>query len=195
MKIHIYEYPMLAGTEHVHSAEPVERGYIEMDKFDENECFHICNWKHRTTMKPECLHSDIESCQHGIVFVNPENDVHCLALSSGWLYGKAEHIQNYVNAHLDSVVWLHDDTNPYKEEKREIIPYRVYHHFKGKRYIVLDIAEHSETGDRYVVYKALYGEYKTYVRPYDMFASEVDHVKYPEVQQKYRFELVRNVTI
>ena len=57
-------------------------------------------------------------------------------------------------------------------------------------YFVLDIAEHTETGEMMVVYKALYGDYKTYVRPYDMFASEVNHEKYPDVEQKYRFELI-----
>ena len=67
---------------------------------------------------------------------------------------------------------------------------KMYRHFKGNLYYVLDIASHTETGESMVVYKALYGDYKTYVRPYDMFASEVDHDKYPDVKQTYRFELV-----
>jgi len=73
---------------------------------------------------------------------------------------------------------------------REILVGRTYRHFKGKAYRVLALAEHSETGEAYVVYQALYGEGKTYVRPYGMFASEVDREKYPDVAQRYRFELV-----
>lgn len=69
---------------------------------------------------------------------------------------------------------------------------RVYRHFKGKLYLVLDLAHHSETGEQYVVYKALYGDCKTYVRPYLMFASGVDREKYPDVKQTYRFELVED---
>ena len=73
---------------------------------------------------------------------------------------------------------------------REIQLKRVYKHFKGDYYIVEDIAINSETKEKMVVYRALYGnEGALYVRPLSMFLSEVDKEKYPNAMQKYRFEL------
>ena len=75
--------------------------------------------------------------------------------------------------------------------KRELQIHGVYKHFKGDLYLVEDIIYHSETGEKMVAYRALYGEGQLWCRPYDMFLSEVDHTKYPDVKQKYRFELQR----
>jgi hypothetical protein len=50
----------------------------------------------------------------------------------------------------------------------------IYQHFKGNRYEVLDIARHSETGEEYVVYRALYGDYGLWVRPLSMFDETIE---------------------
>lgn len=72
---------------------------------------------------------------------------------------------------------------------------KTYRHFKGKMYKVLDIVYDSEESNdkeykKVVIYQALYGDMLKWARPYEMFNSEVDHQKYPDVKQKYRFEEV-----
>lgn len=70
----------------------------------------------------------------------------------------------------------------------------IYKHFKGNEYIVIDKAIYTENSEIVVVYKRKDaiddGQIHTYARPLDMFLSEVDHEKYPDVKQKYRFELI-----
>ena len=72
---------------------------------------------------------------------------------------------------------------------RELKINGIYKHFKGDYYLIVDIAKHSETKEEYVVYRGLYGDRDLWIRPKDMFLSEVDYEKYPNVEQKYRFEL------
>ena len=66
---------------------------------------------------------------------------------------------------------------------------QLYRHFKGNIYRIITLATHSETGETLVIYKRDDAEEKSYARPLDMFLSEVDHKKYPDVRDKYRFTL------
>ncbi len=64
-----------------------------------------------------------------------------------------------------------------------------YRHFKGSIYEIIAVAKHTETGEDMVIYDH---DGQVWARPYDMFVSPVDHEKYPDVKQEYRFELIED---
>ena len=77
----------------------------------------------------------------------------------------------------------------------ELIVGRIYKHFKGDLYLVEGIVLHSETKEKMVLYRALYGSGLQYVRPYEMFMEKVDKEKYPEAMQEYRFDVINRQNV
>ena len=85
---------------------PFNVGYIEMDTFDAEKCFDLCNWGCWTNEKPKELHSNIQSCSHGICFTNPDTHEYWLAKSIGWLVGDIKTIAKYVSKNVANQKWI-----------------------------------------------------------------------------------------
>ena len=79
--------------------------------------------------------------------------------------------------------------------ERKVILNGIYRHFKGNLYKVIAVATDTETMKEHVVYVDGSDPQKTWSRPIEMFLSEVDKEKYPDVTQKYRFELLTNIKL
>ncbi|EFD94613.1 DUF1653 domain-containing protein [Megasphaera lornae] len=66
--------------------------------------------------------------------------------------------------------------------------HEIWRHFKNNDYEIITVAEHTETGEKFVIYKPVNNPERHYARPLRMFMSETDMRKYPKAVQRYRFE-------
>ena len=129
-------------------------------------------------------------------------------ITGTWYGGVHIEGKSGVPVSLDKDEYMKLDTEPQEQKnptvsevpKRDILVGDIVQHFKREwvssetseyLYKVLAFAQHTETGEKLVVYQGMYPPFKICARPYDMFMSEVDREKYPKIRQKYRFEKIK----
>ena len=107
MKVDIYYFNQRFHDKDkvVHDLVPTHLGYVEVERFNAEEIFDLCNWSNWTEEKPINLHADIKSCGHGLCLVNPETQQKWLALTIGWLIGDSEEISDYVRENKNNIIW------------------------------------------------------------------------------------------
>lgn len=129
-------------------------------------------------------------------------------ITGTWYGGVHIEGKSGVPVSLDKDEYMELDTEPQEQKnpaagdvpERDILVGDIVQHFKREwvssetseyLYKVLVFAQHTETGEKLVVYQGMYSPFKICARPYDMFMSEVDREKYPKIRQKYRFEKIK----
>ena len=129
-------------------------------------------------------------------------------ITGTWYGGVHIEGKSGVPVSLDKDEYMELDTEPQEQKnpaagdvpERDILVGDIVQHFKREwvssetseyLYKVLAFAQHTETGEKLVVYQGMYPPLKICARPYDMFMSEVDREKYPKIRQKYRFEKIK----
>lgn len=129
-------------------------------------------------------------------------------ITGTWYGGVHIEGKSGVPVSLDKDEYMELDTEPQEQKnpavgevpERDILVGDIVQHFKREwvssetseyLYKVLAFAQHTETGEKLVVYQGMYLPFKICARPYDMFMSEVDREKYPKIRQKYRFEKIK----
>ena len=129
-------------------------------------------------------------------------------ITGTWYGGVHIEGKSGVPVSLDKDEYMELDTEPQEQKnpaagdvpERDILVGDIVQHFKREwvpsetseyLYKVLAFGQHTETGEKLVVYQGMYPPFKICARPYDMFMSEVDQEKYPKIRQKYRFEKIK----
>jgi hypothetical protein len=106
MKVDIYYYNQnTADGKLVHNLEPTYVGYAEVEEFNAEEIWELCNWGEWAREKPVNLYSNISFCGHGLCLVNPETEERWLAKSIGWLTGDEDTINKYVLDNMYNLLW------------------------------------------------------------------------------------------
>ena len=110
MKVNIFHFDQAIEDGHItRIMTPRYLGYAEVETFDAEEIFDLCNWWHWAKEKPENLHADIDSCGSGLLVINPETQEHWIALSFGWLVGTEAKIYDYVLRNRNNVLWTKEE--------------------------------------------------------------------------------------
>lgn len=89
----------------IRGAKLVNIGHIEMEEFNADRCYDLCNWRRYSKTKPQALHANIETCDK-VCFTNPITKRMHLAKSIGWLVGNEEEINEYIQQNANELLWL-----------------------------------------------------------------------------------------